>query len=249
MPTTRTLKAYDYKYEARVWRKDVAESFQKTKTVKTDYVVNDGQIAETIETTWEFASAKAARTNQLPDPPGGTTFLYIDGSYRKEAAYIFQITHIKTTTYQAYGTDAYLLTIEDRDVLNNTVTTTTSIIDGKAPLAPTVNSALSNLIQQPILNVLDDNCDFIPGTDTIDGTYLDDGSDAAKAAKRAMQRNTAIVRRVKHAANPLMKIGHTIRLVDPARGLDARHILTRRTIEMTDAGAADEVLEMEFWTR
>jgi len=64
-----------------------------------------------------------------------------------------------------------------------------------------------------------------------------------------MQRNTAIVRRVKHAANPLMKIGHTIRLVDPARGLDARHILTRRTIEMTDAGAADEVLEMEFWTR
>lgn len=245
----RTLKRYDYKYQTRQWRADVQESFQKTKTVKTEYRVVDGQIVRTIETTWEFQSARAAKTPQLPDPPGGTTFLYVDGSFRANPAYIFQKTRIKTTTYEAYGDTAYLVTIEDRDILNNTVTRTTSIIDGKIPLAPTKNSSLSNLLQQPITGTLEDNCDFIPATITLENGYLEDGTDAAKAARRALQRATAIVRRLKHAVNPLMKIGDTIRLVDDKRGLDGRHVLARRSVELNEDGGADEALEMEFWVR
>lgn len=251
MPTTRTVKTYDFKYETRVWRSEVAETLRQKKQVRTEYTINpaSGQIVETIETTWEFQSAKAERTNQLPDPPGGGTFLYIDGSYRANAAYIFQKTRIKTTLYEAYGDTSYRLTIEDRDVLNNVVVRSTSIIDGKAPLAPTVGSALTTLIQQPITGILDDTCgDYVPSTTVLDGAYLEDSSDAAKAARRKRQRDTAIVRRVKHGANPLMKIGQTIRLADQKRTLDARHILVGKTLEMREDGGADETLEMEFWT-
>jgi hypothetical protein len=244
---SRTLAAYDYKYEIGVWRADVEESFQIETKVQSDYTVADGQIVQQVDTTWEYQSAIAQESIQLPGPP--VTFLYIDGTYRADAAYIFQKTHIKTTTYQAYGDSSYLVTIEDRDVLNNKVTRTTSIIDGKIPLAPTQSSALSNLIQQPISGVLEDNCGFAPATTIIDNIYLEDSTDAAKVARRQLQRDTAIVRRVKHGANPLMRLGQTIRLVDEKRGLDGRHVLTRRTIEVSADGAATETLEMEFWVR
>lgn len=241
------LAAYDYKYQANVWRGDVNETFQASKRVKTEYTVVDGQVVKTVETTWEFASAIAERSVQLPDPP--TTFLYVDSTYRKDRVYIFQKTHIKTTTYSAYGDGAYLVVIDDLDVLTGINTHTTSIIDGKIPLAPTVGSSLSNLIQQPITEVLDDNCDSIDKTITIDSEYLQDESEGAKLAKRRMQRETAIVRRVKHGVNPLMKIGHTIQVIDPKRSVDGRHVLLGKHFTMGENGAADEVLEMEFWTR
>jgi len=241
------LAAYDYKYEANVWRGDVEETFQTSKRVTTDYTVVDGQILRTVETTFEFASAIAERSVQLPDPP--TTFLYVDGTYRKDRVYIFQKTHIKTTTYSAYGDGAYLLTIDDLNVLTGVTTHTTSIIDGKIPLAPTVASSLSNLIQQPITGILDDNCDGITKTLVIDSEFVQDEGEAAKVAKRRMQRETAIVRRVKHSLNPLMKIGHTIRVVDPERDVDARHMLMGKHFTMDEKGSADEVLELECWTR
>lgn len=247
--TTRTLKHYDYKYEPRLWRKDVEEAFQTKKKVETLYTVVDGQVVQTVETLWEFASAKAARSVQLPDPPGGTSFVYIDGSYRADPAYVFQKTHVKTTTFEAYGDAAYIARIEDLDVLANTITREVRIIDGKIPLAPTQNSALTTLVQQPITGVLDDNCDYVPGTTTVSGGYLEDATDGSKAARRALQRATAIVRKVRHGANPLMKIGQTIRLIDPKRGIDARHVLVGRTIELTEEGGANEMLELEFWIR
>jgi hypothetical protein len=245
---TYVSRRYDFKYQAAIWRADVAESFQKTKQTRTDYTVVDGQVVKTVETTREFADAVAAVSPQfVPEPPA--TFLFFDKTYRKDSAYTFQKTHIKTTTFEAYGNDAYLVTIDDYNVLTGTTTRTVSIVDGKIPLAPTINSALTNLINRPILNTLEDNCDSIDSRTDIGNAWLEDTSDAAKATKRKLQRETAIVRRVKHAANPLMKLGHTIRLVAPKRGLDARHILVQRTITTDENGAADEALSMEFWTR
>lgn len=242
-----TLATYDYKYEARVWRADVEESFQQKKETRTEYTVFDGQILRTVETIWEFADAIAAASVQLPDPPA--TFIFVDGTYRKDAAFVFQKTHIKTTTYEAYGEASYLLVIEDFDVLAGTITRTQSIIDGKVPLAPTLSSALSNLIQQPISTELDDNCDFLETRTVIDNQYLESADDAARAARRKLQRETAVVRRVKHRANPLMKIGDTVRLIARKRGLDARHVLTRREIALTEDGGANQTSELEFWTR
>lgn len=241
------LAAYDFKYEGSVWRGDVAEIFQPSKRVATNYIVADGQIIQTTETTWEYASAVAEKSIQLPDPP--TTFLYVDGTYRADRVYIFQKTHIVTTTYSAYGAGAYLLVIDDLEVLTGIVKHSVSIIDGKIPLAPTVSSSLSNLIQQPINLVLDDSCDSIPSTVVVDNQYIQNEDEGSKMAKRRMQRETAIVRRVKHGVNPLMKIGHTVQLIDPKRGVDARHILLGKSFTMSVDGAADEVLEMEFWIR
>lgn len=248
MPTVdRLLAAYDYKYEPQVWRADIEESFQKTKQSRTEYTVVDGQILRTVELIFEWESAKAANSPQLPDPP--LTFLYVDKTYRKDPAFIFQLTHRKTTTYEALGESSYLVTIVDRDILNNTETTEIRIIDGRIPLAPTVNSALTNLIQQPISTVLSDNCDFIETKTTLDNQWLEDDQDATKAARRKLQRETAIIRRVKHAANPLMKLGDTVRLVDEKRGLDKRHVLARRSITVNEDGAADQVTELEDWIR
>lgn len=244
---TKVLATYDFKYELAIWRADIEESFQKTKQITTNYSVVDGQILATVETTWEFADAIAAKSPQLPDPP--TTFLFVDNTYRKDPAFVFQKTHIKTTTYEAYGDTSYLVTIEDYNVLTRETTREVRIIDGKIPLAPTVNSALTNLILQPITLILEDNCDFIETRTTIDNQWLEDGQDGANASRRKLQRETAIVRRLKHAANPQMKIGDTTRIVDEKRGLDARHIVTRRTITLDENAAADQVTEFEFWTR
>jgi len=241
------LLHHDYKYEASIWRQDLAESFQKRKTVKTEYTVGGGQVVETVETTWTFDSAIAARSPQLPDPP--TTFIYVDGTYRADEAYIFQKTQIKTTTYSAYGASSYQVNVDIYNVLTGQTTHSTSIIDGKIPLAPTISSSLTNLIQQPLSGTLDDNCDFIPATTTIDSGYIQDADEAAFVAKRRMQRATAIVRRLKHAANPMMKLGQTIQLVDGKRSLDGRHVFTGRTVAVNEAGDASETLQMEFWTR
>jgi hypothetical protein len=244
---TNVVVRHDYKYEPRLWRADVEESFQKTKQTRVDYTVADGQVVKTVETVWEFADAIAEVSAQTPEPPH--TFLFIDGTYRKDSAYVFQKTHIITTTWSAYGDGAYLLTIEDYDVLTGKTTRTVSVVDGKIPLAPTINSSLTNLIQQPILTNLEDNCDFVNTRTDLANGYIEDGTDASKAAKRRQQRDTAVVRRVSHAANPLMQIGDTIRLVAEKRGLDARHVLTHKSITVDENGAADQKSEMEFWTR
>jgi hypothetical protein len=249
MATVEVLsRRHDFKYENRTWRADVQESFQKTTQNRTDYTVEDGQIVKTVETIWAFADAVAAASSQLGAEPL-PSFLFFDKTYRKDPAYTFQKTHIKTTTYSAYGDSSYLLTISDYDVLTGKTTRTVSVVDGKMPLAPTINSALSNMVQRPIISDLEDNCDFIGSKTDIGNAYLEDGSDAARAAKRALQRVTAIVRTVTHPANPLMKLGHTVRLVAEKRGLDARHILTRRTITLDENGSAQQTTDFEFWTR
>lgn len=238
---------HNYKYGPTDWRADIAESYQQTKKVHTDYTVVDGQVLRTVETTWEFASAIAYRSVQLPDPP--PTFIYVDGTYRADPAYIFQKTHIKTTAYEAYGDTSYLVTIDDFNVLTGQVTHSVSVVDGKIPLAPTQNSALTNLVQQPTSASLEDNCGFVTTTTVINNQYLESAEDAATAARRQMQRDTAIVRRLKHAANPMMKLGDTVQIIDEKRGLDARHILTRRTFTLDANGGAEQVSEFEFWTR
>lgn len=248
MPTiTNVIARYDYKYGATDWKKDVQETFQQISEDGTLYAVSDGQIVQTIETIWEWQSAVAEKSPQLPDPPA--TFIYADKTYRKDAAYIFQRTHVLTTTYEAYGDTAYKKTVDDFDVLRAQHTITVSIVDGKIPMAPTVGSPYSALINQPITEVLEDNCDFIETRTTIDSQYLQNWAEGATAARRKLQRETAVVRRVQMPANPLMRRGQTVRLVSRKRGVDKRHVLARRTITIDENGGAVMVPELEDWVR
>jgi hypothetical protein len=242
----KVLARFDWKYGGKDWRLDQAESFQQTRDIQTDYTVVDGQILKTVETTREFADAIAGvPINIRTGPP----YLFADGSFRKDPHFIFQKTHIKTTTYEAFGDGAYRLTIEDLDVLTGKITTSVSVIDGKIPLAPTVKSALSNLTQIPVLGILDATCDYVDTKEAVTVIYAGDDGETARAAKRRMQRATAIVRTVKRAANPLIRVGNTVRLIDAKRVLDARHMVVARTITIKEDGGADMTLTTEYWTK
>jgi hypothetical protein len=184
------------------------------------------------------------------NPNTGPPYFYQDGNYRVDAAFIFQKTHIKTTTYEAISATSYDVTIDDYDVLTGVHTITHATIDGKLPLALTLNSALSNLIQRPLVGTLDDNCGFVPSSTPLNLPWAESASDIGVAAKRANQRATAILRRVKGKANPLIRIGDTVRLIDARRSLDANHMTVARVISINqETGEASMTLDLEDWTR
>jgi hypothetical protein len=243
--STVTRARFDYKYGEKDWRKDPVESFQRTKEIRTAYTTFDGHIVRTVETTREWASAEAQVAS---DPIAGPPYFYADGKYHADVSEIFQTTHVKTITYESYSATSYQITIDDFDVLLNKHTITRQVIDGKIPLAPTIKSALTNLTQRPIVGTLNHQCEWVENTVPLDLPWAEDSSDMAKAARRKAQRDSAIVREITAPANPLVKIGHTIRLVDAPRSIDAKHVLVNKVAkyDSRDASLKDE-LTLEYW--
>jgi hypothetical protein len=244
---TRTLAHFDFQYGDADWRRDLEETFQLWQRIATDYTVVDGQVVREVETTWEFASAIAyVAINPITGPP----YFYADGNYYADPAFIFQKTHIKTKTYSSISDNSYDITIDDYDVLLNKHTITHVQIDGKIPLAVTVNSALSNLVQQPLVGSLSDECGFVDSKQPIDLPWAESEADVAKATKRAMQRATAVVRRVKCKANPFIKITDTVLLIDDKRQLNAPHLVVAKTTTLNpETGEATDTIDLEDWTR
>lgn len=243
--STVIRRRFNYKWAGNDWRKDDAETFQRTKEVRTTYTVFDGHIVRTVETTREWASAEA---QVAADPVAGPPYFYADGKYHADVSEIFQTTHIKTITYESYSATSYQITIDDYDVLLNTHTITRQVIDGKIPLAPTTRSALTNLIQRPLVGTLAHTCEWVDNTVPLDLPWAEDPSDLSKAARRKAQRDSAIVREISAPANPLVRIGHTIRLIDAARSIDARHMLVNKAAkyDSKDASLKDD-LTLEYW--
>lgn len=243
------LRAFDYKYADKDWRSEVEETYQLTVQKTTEYTVVDGQINRVKEFTWEFADPLAAAST---DPINGTTYFFADNTWRVAPAYSFQATGVKTTTYEASGLNSYQVTVDDFSPLTGATTRTTSLAAGAGPPAPTINTALSGLISQTSFATLTDSCldDFVDSKKALRFAWAETAEELARAARRAMQRDSAIIRTIKMPTNPLIKIGDTVRLVDPKRSLDALHLVTARAIANNlDTGDSTMTLTLEYWVR
>ncbi|MDQ6892200.1 MAG: hypothetical protein M3167_06290 [Acidobacteriota bacterium] len=240
-----SIYRHEWKYGAADWRRDLAETFGLLKIQSTKYRVVDGEIVETVDTITEYEDPIAG----VPANPDGPPDLYADGSYRADPVFQFINTHIVTTTYQATGPDSYTAQIDDFNILTGETTHRTVSINGSLPVAMTKGSVLSNLTQQPIVATLYDPCDFVSSKLAYTVEFAETEDDLSAVARRKMQRATAIVRKVTLAANPLIKIGDTVRLVSTQRLLDGLHIVVGRTITVDPVGDAKMLLELEFWTR
>lgn len=236
---------FDFKYGGADWRKDRAETFQKTKEVRTNYITADGQLVEKIETTKEYASV-LARVGA--DPVVGPPYYYADKNFHADPYEIFQKTRIKTSTYEQFSETSYKIKIDDFDVLHNIHTYSTVEIDGKIPLTPTKKSALIAYSQEPIVGTLAHKCAWVDNTVPLDLPYAEDEEDIGKAARRQQQRDSAIARTITIPFNPFIKPGHTVRLVIPSRGIDADHmVIGTSTKHSSDTGSSMTQLSLEYW--
>ncbi len=246
MTAVTTIDArFDYKYADADWRKDIAETFQKTKNVNTAYTCSDGHLVRTVATTTTFASAIA---RVAADPIKGPPYFYADKNFYADVAWIFQVTLIVTTDWEAFSVTSYKITIDTFDVLKNTHTVTTQIVDGNIPLAPTISSGLTSLVQRPLIGSLNAKCTWVDNTKPLDLPWAENPDDMAKAAKRQQQRDSAILREFTAPWNPLLKVGMTVFLVHPSRGIAAKHIVVgiKGTVDPVNARAKMD-LQLEYW--
>lgn len=239
--------AFDYKYGTADWRADAVETFQKTKEVRTKYTSSDGQLIRTVETTTSWASGLAeVATNPITGPP----YLYADGQFHADVSEIFQVTQIKTSTYEEFSENSYQVTIDTFDVLKNKHTITHQIIDGKIPLAPTRKSSITALILRPLVGQLLHQCSWVPDSVQLDLPWAENSTEMGRAAKRQWQRDSAPVRVIQMPANPLMKLGHTVRRIDAARSTDCMEVIVgvKHTVS-SETGKATTELTLEHWAR
>lgn len=244
---TVVAAAFDYKYGGADWRLDPAESFQKSKEIRTKYTTADGQLIRTVETTKEYKSGLAqVSTNPIVGPP----YLYGDGTFHADVSEPFQTTRVRTTTYEAFSETSYQVTIDDFDVLLNKHTISHAIVDGQIPLAPTKKSALTSLILRPIVGTLLYQCSWVPNTVPLNLHYAEDEDDIGKAARRQQQRDTAIVRTIDVPLNPRIREGQTGRLIDAVRSIDALHMIVGvKHTQSSETGKGVTHLEIEYWNR
>jgi hypothetical protein len=242
--------AKDYKYSDGVWSNQVAETFQLVNEKRTSYIVSAGYITQQVQSEYSFydRAAPASTTPETPPP-----YYFPDATFRYDPAYTLQLTAQGTTDYAASGSSSVQVTTADFNPATGQFDTTTTTVAGNAPRAITVNSAFTSLVQQPTAGTLIDGCideHFVSGKASLDLPWAETAEEVNRATRRQMQRDSAMVRRVALAANPLMKIGDTVRLVDQKRTVAASHMLTGKKITRnTETGAANMQLTLEFWVR
>jgi hypothetical protein len=248
---TQTLVTQrDYKYSDGVWAAAVAETFQLVNEKRTDYTVEAGYITAQTESEYGFYDRAA------PAPSLATTtppYFFADGSWRFDQAFSLQLIAQKTTGYAATGTSNVTVVTATFNPATEQFETSSLTIAGNAPRATTVSSVYTTLTQQPQAGTLIDDCidaHYVPGKVGLSLQWAENQTEVNTAARRQMQRDSAIVRRVKCAANPQMKIGQTVKIVDQKRTINAKHMLVaKRTSRNLETGAADMQLTFEFWIR
>jgi hypothetical protein len=244
------ISTRDYKYSDGLWAEPVAETFQLVDEKRTDYTVLGGYILRQVEAEYAYYDRLAPASPTPENPP---PYYFPDGTYRVDPAYTLQLTAQKTTSYTATGTNNLSVTTSVFDPTTGQYNTVTTTISGNAPRATTVNSSFSTLVQEPQAGTLIDDCiegHYVPGKVGLSIEWAESQAEMSTAIRRQMQRDSAIVRRVKCATNPLMRIGQTIKLVVPKREIAARHVLVgKRSTRNLETGANDMQLTLEFWTR
>lgn len=244
------IEVHDYRYGDLDWRSEEAETFRVTKNVRTQYVQDEGRLSATRETTTEWEDAAAiAPTDPAASPP----YLFADGSYRRDPAFTFQVTLIRQVAYQPQSLNDYQTTTTTFEPLSGEpASTEVSVSSGQIPMAPTINTALSTLVVQPVIATLTDDCldGFVESKKALNLQWAETEDDFTRQARRAMQRDSAIVRTIRMATNPQIKIGDTVRLVIPKRGIDALHLVIGRSITNNlETGDSTMTLTLEYWVR
>lgn len=244
------VRAFDYKYSDGAWAAPLEETFQVISERRTDYTVLAGYITEQTDSTYEFYDrvAPSSTTPEAPPP-----YYFPDGTFRAEAAFTLQLTSQKKTSYAASGIGNITVITSTFDPATGTFNITSTTLAGNAPRATTINSAFTSLVQQPQAGTLIDDCiagHYVPGKVGLSLEWAESQTEMATAIRRQMQRDSAVVRRVKCAANPSMRIGHTFDVIVPKRTIDARHMCVGRKIARNlETGGADMWLTLEYWIR
>jgi len=238
------LARFQYRYGEKDWRWYPQEVYDVVQKDDIAYTVADGQIIKTVETKWEYAAAEAAVPVNII--LGGPGYLYADGKYYDSPFFTFRKTHIITSEYSAYDANSYVVQIDDYNVLTGKHTFSTAVVDGKIPLAPTIGSALSNLLQRPITGTLNLPCDYTENTLTIQSQWAENETELNNLARRAAQLATAIDRTVTMKDNPYIYRGGTVRLKHPKRSIDALHLVWGRNKKYN--GATGEAT-MDLWMK
>jgi hypothetical protein len=246
--TLRTTR--DYKYSDGLWAADVAETFQLVNEKRTDYVVEAGYITSQMESEYGFYDRAA------PRPPDATTappYFFADGSWRFDQAFTLQLIAQKTTGYAATGTSNITVVTATFNPATGQFETSSLTIAGNAPRATTISSVYTTLTQQPQAGTLIDDCidaHYVPGKVGLSLAWAENQAEVNTAARRQMQRDSAIIRRVKAAADPTKRIGDTGLLKNQKRSINAKHLLvSKRTTRNPETGAADCQYSFEFWIR
>jgi len=248
--TATLVSQRDYKYSDGEWASSLAESFQMLTERRTDYTVLSGYITKQVESEYTFYDrvAPASTTPETPPP-----YYFPDGTFRADPAYTLQLTAQKTTSYAATGANNLTVISSVFNPATGTFDVTSTTIAGNAPRATTVNSSYTTLVQQPQAGTLIDDCidgHYVPGKVGLSLQWAETQSEVNTAARRQMQRDSAIVRRVKAAADPTKRIGDTGLLVNQKRSINTRHLLVGKTTTRDLAtGAADCQYSFEFWIR
>jgi hypothetical protein len=243
-------EVHDYRYGELDWRSEVEETFRVVKDVRNQYVQSEGRLSATRETTTEYADATATPPT---DPAASPPYLFADGSYRRDPAYTFQVTLIRQVAYQPQGLNSYQTTTTTFEPLSGEpASTEVSVSSGQVPMAPTINTALSTLVVQPVVATLTDDCldEFVSSKKALNLQWAETEDDFTRQARRAMQRDSAIVRTIRMATNPRIGSGDTVRLVIPTRGIDALGLVIGRLITNNlETGDSTMALTLEFWIR
>lgn len=245
------LCCFDFQYGEKKFRFDDHETLRPSRFVKVAYTNVDGQQVRIEEATSRYWNAVGRLPAAPCDNQGG--FFFADGGFRELSVDQFAIAQLKITEHEAVGTGGYSVATTVHSLIGGDVDRVFQVVPGKIPLAPTRRSALTAFVQSAYTSVITDDCvtqDFVQSARTaIDLPWAEDQSDVQRAATRRMQRATAIPRQVTLRANPLMKVGQTLRLIDATRGLDSKHLIVGRRITMDPSGGAMMELDLECWVR
>jgi hypothetical protein len=248
--TVNLIAPRDYKYSDGTWAAAVAETFQLVNEKRTDYTVEAGYITAQAESEYGFYNRAAPRPTPATTAP---PYFFADGSWRTDQAFSLQLIAQKTTGYAATGTSNITVVTATFNPATGQFETSSLTIAGNAPRATTVSSVYTTLTQQPQAGTLIDDCiaaHYVPGKVGLSLQWAENQTEVNTAARRQMQRDSAIVRRVKCAANPQMKVGQTFKVTNQKRSIDAKHMLvSKRTTRNLETGAADMQLTFEFWIR